>query len=115
MRRVIVESPYGARNNDGSRNEEQVNANVAYARRCLADCLRRGEAPFASHLLYTQDGVLRDEDNDERTSGINAGFAWHECADAVTVYMDLGVSSGMKAGIDNARRLGLPIEERYLD
>ena len=51
MRLVIVESPYAG----------DIEANVAYARACLGDCLSRGEAPFACHLLYTQPGVLRDE------------------------------------------------------
>lgn len=42
MRLVVVESPYAG---DVKRNEE-------YARRAMADCLARGEAPFASHLLW---------------------------------------------------------------
>lgn len=50
MRMVIVESPYAG----------DIERNVAYARACIADCLKRGEAPFASHLLYTQPGVLDD-------------------------------------------------------
>jgi hypothetical protein len=36
--------------------------NIRYAQLCVLDCLQRGEAPFASHLLYTQvldDGILR--------------------------------------------------------
>jgi hypothetical protein len=35
-----------------------------------------GEAPIASHLLYTQPGVLRDEIPEERRHGIDAGLAW---------------------------------------
>lgn len=68
MRRVYVESPYG------SNDPETIRRNIEYARACLCDCLLRGEAPFASHLLYTQ--VLRDEVPEERELGMEAGFSW---------------------------------------
>src|SRR5690606_24498929 len=45
---VIIESPYSG----------DVERNTEYARSCLLDSLRRGEAPIASHLLHTQ--VLED-------------------------------------------------------
>jgi hypothetical protein len=54
MRRVILESPYGS--TDPTHNEQ----NVAYARRAVRDSSSRGEAPIASHLLYTQFGILND-------------------------------------------------------
>lgn len=104
MRRVIVESPYAG----------DVARNVAYAQLCLADCLKRGEAPFASHLLYTQPNVLDDTVPEQRKLGIEAGFVWGEVAEAVVVYQDLGISSGMQAGIDRASRQGLPIEYRNI-
>lgn len=63
---VIVESPYAG----------DVDANVTYARRALRDCLERGEAPIASHLLYTQPGVLDDTVPEQRALGIAAGLAW---------------------------------------
>lgn len=44
MRLVILESPYAG----------NIEKNVAYARACVRDSLSRGEAPIASHLLYTQ-------------------------------------------------------------
>lgn len=50
MMRVVVESPFAG----------DIQKNIEYARKCMADCLKRGEAPFASHLLYTQDGILDD-------------------------------------------------------
>lgn len=104
MRLVAVESPYAG----------EVDANVAYARACLADCLRRGEAPFASHLLYTQPGVLRDEDATERALGIEAGLAFQRVVDAVVVYVDRGISRGMEQGISRAALAGLPVEYRSL-
>jgi hypothetical protein len=102
MKRVLVESPYAG----------EVDDNEAYARACLLDCLRRGEAPFASHLLYTQ--VLDDAKPGERQLGIAAGLVWGACADLVAVYIDRGVSSGMRRGIETATDAGLPIEERRL-
>lgn len=104
QRRVLVESPYAG---DVERNER-------YARACLADCLVRGEAPIASHLLYTQPGVLDDTVPEERTRGINAGLEWGQFADATVVYEDLGVSNGMRLGIQHAERLGRPVERRSL-
>lgn len=104
MRRVIVESPYAG----------DIERNVRYARACLADCLARGEAPFASHLLYTQPGVLKDEVPEERTKGIDAGFAWRAAADATVVYVDLGHSRGMTLGVEAASKMGHPIEYRTL-
>src|SRR5699024_10974542 len=90
MRRVIVESPYAAT------SARCVVKNEKYARAALRDCLQRGEAPWASHLLYTQPGVLDDSDPGERSLGIEAGLVWGGLADATVVYTDLGVSDGMK-------------------
>lgn len=80
----------------------------------MSDSLHRGEAPFASHLLYTQHGVLKDEIPEQRKLGIEAGFAWGEVADLVVVYKDLGISGGMRLGIARAEAQGLPIEFRAL-
>jgi len=104
MRLVILESPYAG----------GVERNIEYARRCLRDSLLRGEAPIASHLLYTQPGVLRDEVPSERQQGIDAGLAWREVAEASVVYTDLGISAGMVYGIEAAEVAGLPVEYRRL-
>lgn len=102
MRRVILESPYAG----------DIQANEAYARRALRDCLLRGEAPIASHLLYTQPGVLNDLVPDERALGIEAGLVWGALAEATVVYTDRGISGGMRLGIERAAREGRPIEFR---
>lgn len=103
-RRVIVESPFAG----------DVETNTAYARAALHDCLSRGEAPLASHLLYTQPGVLNDDVPEERVWGIEAGLAWSNVAEATVVYDDLGVSRGMQYGIERAKLDGRPIEFRQL-
>jgi hypothetical protein len=108
MKRVILESPYKARTFIGRW------LNRRYAQRCMRDSIMRGEAPFASHLLYTQSYILRDSDPVERQLGIDCGLAWGEYADIVVVYVDRGVSSGMLMGIDAAKRAGCLIEYRHL-
>jgi hypothetical protein len=108
MRRVIVESPFAAKR--GSRQR-----NVDYARRAVRDCLQRGEAPLASHLLYTQPGILKDSKPDERTLGITAGLTWGKLADAIVVYEDLGISAGMQIAINYYTGEGIPIERRSLN
>lgn len=104
MRRVILESPYAG----------DVACNVEYARACIRDSLLRGEAPLASHLLYTQPGILNDNDRNERAHGINAGHAWLHLADAVVVYTDRGISDGMCAGIRLAELHGKLVEMRSI-
>ena len=96
MQRVIVETPYAG----------DVDRNIEYGRACVRDCLKRGEAPIASHLLYTQPGILDDDDGDERRAGIAAGLAWVGVADIVAVYADLGISPGMREGIARAEEEG---------
>jgi hypothetical protein len=98
-RLVILESPFAG----------DVEANIEYARACVRDSLLRGEAPIASHLLYTQPGVLNDDLPDERQHGIAAGLAWKRVAQASVVYVDRGISRGMEYGMEAARAQGLPI------
>lgn len=108
MRLVIIESPYrGA-------TDAETAENVEYARACVRDSLAHDEAPIASHLLYTQPGILDDKVAHERRWGINAGLAWRRVADASIVYTDRGISSGMKYGIEEATRSGVPVEYRKL-
>jgi hypothetical protein len=103
-RLVIVESPYAG----------ELDRNIAYARAAVRDSLLRGESPIASHLLYTQDDILKDWVPEERKLGIEAGLAWRHVADASVVYTDFGLSSGMKMGIETAQANGLKVEYRNI-
>lgn len=109
MKRVLVESPYG--NSDPA----VVAENVEYARACMLDCFRRGEAPFASHLLYTQPGVLDDSVPDQRARGIEAGLVWGSQAELTVVYIDRGITEGMHLGIAQAEAEGRPVDYRQLE
>lgn len=104
MKLVILESPYAG----------EIEQNVEYARAAVRDSLSRGEAPIASHLLYTQEGILRDEVAEERQWGIDAGLAWRRVADASVVYIDRGISKGMEYGIAAAQEAGIPVEYRKI-
>ncbi len=104
MRLVVIESPYAG----------NVSRNVRYARACVRDCLARGEAPYASHLFYTQPDVLDDTIPEQRALGIEAGLAWGECALATVVYTDLGWSTGMRYGVKRAEAMFRPVEYRKL-
>ena len=101
QKRVIVESPLGSRP-DGSRcTPEEFEANVSYARACVLDSIKRGEAPFASHVLYPL--VLNDATPEERRMGMQAGFEWGAVASEVVVYVDRGITPGMLEGRQRAR------------
>ena len=104
MKLVSVESPYAG----------DVERNVRYAKACVRDCLKRGEAPYASHLFFTQEGLLDDTVPEERKLGMEAGKAWEVAARLSAVYTDLGMSGGMKWGIEQAEKAGRKVEYREL-
>lgn len=105
MKLVILESPYAG----------DTEKNTAYAKACLKDCLDRGEAPLASHLLYTRSGILNYDAPEERRMSVAAGHAWYRGADACVVYTDRGISRGMQAGVQAAKDYDVPIEYRSLE
>jgi hypothetical protein len=105
MRCVVIESPYAG----------NIEKNLTYLRACMKDCLLRGEAPYASHGLYTQEGVLDDTIPEERRMGMEAGFAMNLKMDATVVYNDLGISDGMKEGMLRASQENRPVEIRSLN
>ena len=105
MKRVVIESPYAG----------NITRNIVYAKACVLDSLKRGEAPYASHLFFTQEGLLNDNNGEERALGIAAGLIWSEAADLTVVYIDFGISSGMRDGIIAAEQAGREIEYRKIE
>ena len=63
----------------------------------MLDSMSKGEAPFASHLMYTQ--VLDDTIPEERALGMECGQAFYDKMDYMVVYEDYGISPGMEEGI----------------
>lgn len=107
MRRVFVLSPLAPIPYDTPANPDgtplfpkaalrfSFENNVAFAEACMRNCLARGEAPFAPHLLYPRPGVLDDTIPQDRETGIACGLSWLAVSDAVVAYVDRGVSRGM--------------------
>lgn len=102
MKRVVIVSPYSG----------DVEKNLRYLRAAMRDCLLRGEAPFAGHGLFTQEGVLDDSDAEERALGMKAHQAWMDACDLVVAYTDKGHSPGMVEDLFAASACGVPIDER---
>ncbi len=102
--RTIIESPFAG----------DVTRNLRYLRAAMKDAIHKGEAPYASHGLYTQEGVLDDTIPEERKLGMEAGFAWGEAAQKVVAYTDLGLTPGMERGLAIAEDRGLIVETRQL-
>jgi hypothetical protein len=108
MQLAILESPFAGPTQD------IIDRNVAYARAGMRSCLTGGMATYASHLLYTQPGVLDDTVPAERTLGIEAGLAWGSRAEVSVITPDLGISGGMVWGIRRAISEGRPLLFRSL-
>lgn len=106
---AVMESPFA------SACKQEMAINIDYARKACGDMIRRGEIPFASHIKYTQEGILDDDVPGERTLGIAAGLAEGALAKKTVVYVDRGISGGMIIGIKNALKAGREVEFRSLD
>lgn len=115
MRLIVIESPYAG----------DVEANLEYLDRCIRDCLKRDETPYASHKMLTT--ALDDDDPEQRKLGIAAGLAvaenynnlWDEVEriypTPVAFYVDKGWSNGMLAARDHYESVGVQFEVRKLD
>ena len=101
-RRAILESPFAS----------NVEKNRLYAMECARDMFRRGESPFASHLLYPP--LFTKYTEEERQRGMEAGRAWIEVADVSAVYTDLGITEGIIRGIAEAEAKEVPVERRSI-
>lgn len=102
--KVIIESPFAG----------EVHRNILYAKRAMLHSISLGEAPFASHLLYTQEGLLDDTNLSERNLGMTCGFSWFLHADLIAVYQDYGISPGMRQAIALAKEYSLPVVYRVI-
>lgn len=106
MLKISVESPFAAP------TRALLLRNKRYAQEAVQDALSRNEAPFASHLFYTQ--FLDDAEPRERRAGLDLSHEWRKVSDKLAVYTDLGISSGMREAIALAELLHIPIEYRTL-
>lgn len=108
MKMVIIESRFSAN------NTYDLVKNRKFTLACMRDCFMRGEAPYASHVIYAHTHILDDFIASERALGMHAGFLWGNFGSLTVVYEDLGISEGMIMGIDHAKSVGREIEYRKL-
>lgn len=101
--KVFIVSPYSG----------DVEANVAYGKKCLLDSIGRQETPFAGHLFYTQ--VLDDTNEVDRELGMKMGREWMADCEVVAVYVDRGMSKGMVADIEHAQDIDRGLVFRRLE
>ena len=99
---VAIESPFAG----------DVERNKKYLARCVADCLKRGESPYASHAFFTQ--FLDDNVPERRELGIEAGFAWSTKADFFVFYCDYGISNGMAEAFETVKERNKKYLIRYI-
>lgn len=86
-----------------------VEQNTARAIGYCRYVIRSGGLPYAPHLFLTR--VLNDDEEYERTVGLELGLEMLKLCDGIWVFGQL--SKGMRAEVDTAKRLGIPI--RYFD
>lgn len=87
---VYLASPYSG----------NVERNTAYLRDAIRHSVSLNESPYASHRMLTD--ALDDGNANEREIGQCAGLTYISLVNFIVVYIDLGISSGMKAEIDFA-------------
>lgn len=108
LTKIVLESRFAAEDVKG------LLINKRFTIACIRDCFLRGEAAYASHVIYAQSHILDDYVSSERALGIQAGFNWGDCGEKTVVYTDLGISGGMKLGIEHAEKVGRHVEYREL-
>lgn len=96
-RKVYVASKYAGDVRNNARDA------IRYCRYVIAE----GHMPIASHILYAASGMLCDEDASDRELGCLFGLSLLAICDEVWVFGE--ISPGMKAEIEEAKRLGKPI------
>lgn len=94
---VYIMSPYAG----------DIEANVDFAIRCCRMAIEKGYTPIAVHLLYPQ--ILDDQDPEERAVGLKLGLNILRHCSAAWV-CGTRISSGMEGEIQEAQRLGIPIQ-----
>jgi len=92
-----------------------VLSTLAHCGRCAAcEVGRPTECRNAPNPKDTQPFVLDDAKPEERERGMAAGMRFLAVCDLVAVYVDRGVSKGMKREIQEAIRIATPVEWRKL-
>jgi hypothetical protein len=102
VKTVAIESPIAG----------QLERNREYLKRCILDCLGRGETPYASHAVLTL--ALDDTDPEQRREGLLMGLCMSATLDQRVFFIDYGWSSGMVAARHFYDDNGLSYVERTI-
>lgn len=105
-KKIFVCSPYRPTAKDPKCQQSQLEANIKRAKTACRILSTLGFLPLAPHLYFTQ--FLKDEETQERETGMKLGMRWLEEADELWVFGDT-VSEGMTAEIEKAHELNKPV------
>lgn len=105
-KKIFVCSPYRPTAKDPKCQQSQLEANIKRAKTACRILSTLGFLPLAPHLYFTQ--FLKDEEKQERETGMKLGMRWLEEADELWVFGDT-VSEGMSAEIEKAHELNKPV------
>jgi hypothetical protein len=113
LRPVVYESPFA------STDLDTFARNIAYARLLIREgATGYNEAGIASHVIWTQPGILRDTVESERNLGIACGIVFANMAKQGIIGhiygIDLGWSKGMLKSKEYVLANGGEIVERRL-
>ena len=105
-KKIFVCSPYRPTSKTEECRKDELMANINRAKTACRILTTLGFLPMAPHLYFTQ--FLKDEDAQERATGIRFGMQWLEAADEVWVFGET-ISEGMAAEIKRAHELQKPV------
>jgi hypothetical protein len=103
---VIIECPYG------TEDPAMRDRYILYAKKCVQDSIKRGEAPFAGQLFYLN--FLNDKVPIEKDVSLISHMSWITVADLVAVYIDMGISASMQMGVNVAMIKNKRLEYRTI-
>lgn len=87
--------------------KEQLERNIQYAKDLTREALLYGYTTITAHLSIA--ACLNDAEPEERKIDLAADLELLEKCDAVIVGQRYGISEGMAAEIEKAKRLNIPV------
>ena len=105
-KKIFVCSPYRPASKAEECKKDELMANINRAKTACRILTTLGFLPMAPHLYFTQ--FLKDEDAQERNTGMKLGMRWLEEADELCVFGNT-ISEGMAAEIEKAHELNKPV------
>lgn len=89
------------------RGDEETNTDNAITYSGI--CFRMGYIPVTPHIYFTR--FMDDSNSKERSMGMSAGLQLLTACSEVWVFGLQDPSEGMKAEIEEAKRLGIPVRD----